>query len=223
MAISFLGDRKRKFVILLPLVFLLLNAVFFQYAMRKVQDTILDEKYIEVTRQVEMLATAVDANDSRLWEDHEQNIRASVNYLSHLPMTFAAVYKPVNGELVLITEKSSTTNFDPIIYDVFIDAISTQESGSIYIEFVPVDGPNRLIHLYFRHMPNYSSPDEKYLVVAGISRYSLVTSIPAWVSVGQWAGMAITFALNVWLIIMISRVGDISQLSVCEECKLGRR
>jgi hypothetical protein len=222
MAIGFVGDKRKRFLILLPIIFLLISAIFFQYAMKKIKDTILEEKYVETARHVDMLATAIDANESHPWEDHEQNIRASVNYLSYQPMTFAAAYKPVNGELTLITEKSGTTSFDPLIYSEFVDAASAQDSGRLDIEFAPDNGPHRVIHLYFRHMPNYSSPEERSLVVAGISQYSLVTTIPAWVSAGQWVGMAITFILNVWLIIMISRVGDISHLSECEVCKRGK-
>jgi hypothetical protein len=223
MAINFIGDRKKKFLLLLPILFLLLNALFFQFAMKKVQDTILEEKRVDMSRHVDMLATAIDANDNRRWEAHEQNIRDSVNYLSCQPMTFAAAYKPINGGLTLITEKSNTTSFDPLIYSEFMDAVSEQDSGSLGIEFMPDNGPRRVIYLYFRHMPGYSSPEERYLVVAGVSQYSLVTTIPAWVSADQWVSMAVTFILNVWLIIMIVRVGDLSRLNECEVCQRKRR
>jgi hypothetical protein len=219
MDFKFLGVGRRRYLLLLPMVFLLLNAYFFQHATREIRRSILPEKYIDTLNQVESLAAAVEANPERLWEDHELNIRHSVAFIDTLPMTFAAVYKPVNDVWMRISERDFATNFDPLIYDEFLVAVDAQERGNIDVGFTPENGSFRVMHLYFRMMPLYSSPEQRYLVVTGVSSHSVVTPIPGLVSIGQWVSMAITFILNVWLIVLIARARDLSQLSECEICQ----
>ena len=223
MVANFLGDRRKRYVFLLPIVFLLLNAYFFQYASREIRNSILREKYVDTVNQVESLAAAVEANPERLWEDHELNIRYSVEFLDSLPMTFAAVYKPVAGKWIRISERDFATDFDPLVYEAFLEAVDAQESGSLDVGFTPESGPFRVMHLYFRAMPLYSPLENRYLVVTGVSTHSIVTPIPALVSAGQWISMGVTFVLNAWLIVMISRVGDLSQLTQCEVCQRKNR
>ena len=207
--LSFLNDRKRKYLILVPIVFLLLNAYFFQYANQRIEDTILQEKYIETVNHVNMLAAAVEANESRFWEDHEHNIVDAMSFVDMLPLTFAAVYKPVDGELTLISERDYATTFDPRDYDKFLSAIASQDSGNVVVGFTPQGGVYRDMHLYYTHMPLYAPPEQRYLAVTGISKYSVISKIPLWVSAGQWVSMAQTFALQVWIIVLVARVKHI--------------
>lgn len=80
------------------------------------------------------------------------------------------------------------------------------------MEFVAFEGEEITdIHLYYRWMPLYSPPEDRYLVVSGISKYSVVSKISIWVSVGQWVSMAITFFLNVGLITLLARLGSVYQ------------
>ena len=218
MAIKFINDRTKRYLILLPAVFLLANAMFFQYATRKIKETMLQEKIVEITDAVDALAAAVDANPDRIWYEHELNIIGSAEYLDSRYQVFCGAYKPIDGELVLITERFYETSiFEPLDYPDFTEAIHRQESGSLIIGYAPENQTYRELHLYFRWMPLYSAAGERYLVVAGVSLYSIVTQIPTWISAGQWVSIAVTFALNVWLILMIARLGNFYER--CEDCK----
>ena len=207
MAMGFLNDNKRKYLILIPVVFLLLNALFFQYAVKKINSAVLQEKYVEITDAVDMLAAAVEANPDRVWYEHERNICGSVEYLDSLYQIYCAAYKPVDGDLTLITERYyETSMFEPLDYPEFIEAIHTRESGGLVIGYTPDNQPHMDLHVYFRWTPLYSAASERYLIIAAVSQHSVVTEIPVWVSAGQWASMAVTFVLNVWLILLIVRM-----------------
>jgi len=65
------------------------------------------------------------------------------------------------------------------------------------------------LHLYYRWMPLYSPEHERFLVIGGVSSYSVTKNVSLWVSVGQWVSMIITFALNIWLVLLITRLGNV--------------
>ena len=218
MTISFLSHSWKKYLILLPIVILVLNAFYFQFATDKINEAILQEKFIEAQNHVNMLASAVEANKNRFWIDHERNIINSVEYLCRLPQTFAATYKPMDGMLKQISELNNEKEFDPRDYDMFTEAIK-QDSGEIILSFTPENGAARDMHVYFTHMPMYAPPEERYLVVAAVSKFSVVTSIPEWVSSGQWLSMIVTFFINVWLTILIARLGTIYERCEKRQCE----
>jgi hypothetical protein len=170
----------------------------------------LREKYLEVLHAADMLAAAVEANPQREWIDHERNIIDSIEYLDRLYQVYAAAYKPTDGGLALLTNRYyETTPLEPIDYTIFMEAIFAQESGDLVIGFAPENQPYLDVHLYYRWMPRYSPAGERYLVVTGVTERSIVSKIPLWVSTGQWAGMAVTFTLNIWLVVLLTRLGYI--------------
>lgn len=204
------NNRKYRYFLLLPLLILILNALYFKYTAQEIQNTLLRDKYTQINDAVEMLAAAVEANPDRIWVDHESNICRSVEYLDNLYQVYAGAFKPVGGELVLITERIvHSVPFDPFAYDEFKTAISEQESGRIDVWYGQGTQYSQELQLYFRWMPLYSSSDERYLVVAGVSHYSVTNAVPMWVSAGQWASMTITFLLNAALITLIIHLSNI--------------
>jgi len=206
MANSILHDSRKKYLLLLPALILVLNYFYFQHATKKIKETILQEKFIETVNHVNMLAAAVDANESRFWLDHEQNILDSVEFIDSLPLTFAATYKPIDGEIALISTLDFETEFNPLEYEGFLETVNSKDNGKVDIGYTPEGGEYRVMHLYYHHMPMYAPPEQRYLVVAGVSIYSVVTSIPAWVSTGQLISMVITYFINTWLIVMVARL-----------------
>ena len=198
---------KRRFLLLIPVFFLILNALYFQYASRHIQRALLQEKVVEITDAVDMLAAAVEANPKRTWYEHERNLSRLVEYLDGIYQVFAAAYMPGDdGELRLITSRNFETSvFEPLEFSEFRAAILAQESGLLTVGYTPELQEYRDLHIYFRWMPLYSPPGERFLVAAGVSQLSVVTKIPAWISVGQWVSTAVTFILNAWLVILIAR------------------
>jgi len=216
-------DSKRKYLLLIPIVVLVFNAVYFQYATKEIKAAMLQEKFVEVKNELNMLAAAVEANPERIWLDYEKNIVDSVEFLDMLYQVYGAAYKLVDGEFSLITERYFETSiFEPLDFPEFIQSILTEESGSIVIGYAPERQNYRELHLYFRWMPIYSPQNERYLVIAGVSELSVVTEIPLLVSIGLWVSTAVTFLLNVWLIILLTRLGYIYDQRKDEKWRSGR-
>ena len=103
----------------------------------------------------------------------------------------------------------------------FIQAVFSNDQGKIIIGDTPENQKYRDVYLYYRWMPFYSFAGERYLVVTGVSYYSVVSTIPLWVSVGQWVSTVITFALNTWLILLIVRLGSIYEQRTGEKWRRG--
>ena len=197
---------NRKYLLLLPILFLVAGALFFRFANREIQNALLQEKYVEIVHSVDMLAAAVEANPGRLWQDHERNITDSVEYLDQLYQVYAAAYRPVDGGFTLITERFyETSPFEPFDFCEFTDAINGQDSGGIVIGYAPEGQAYRELYIYFRWMPLYSQPDERYLVIGGVSVHSVTVSVPQWVSAGQLANMGVTFALQIFCVLLYLR------------------
>ena len=157
-----------------------------------------------------MLAAVAGEDPAKPWYAHEHNLRESVEYLDNVYQVYAAAYKQVNGKLYLFTKRNFATSIlDPMSYPGFVEAIRSRNSGYYVIGYTPDNQTYRDMHLYFRWMPLYADADKRYLVVSGVSRYSVVTQIPIWVSIGQWVSMAVLFALEVWLVIQIKLLGHI--------------
>ena len=115
-----------------------------------------------------------------------QKLIDSVSILDNDRMTFGAVYKynEDDGFVLLSNRTSSYENsyFDPLLSDEFIDDVlhntdSRNGCHSIIIPFKPKMSPNRDMYVSYRWIPSYKMYNS-YLVVTGISKYSLNISIP---------------------------------------------
>ena len=206
----FLTDVRKKYLLLLPILFLLINSLFFKHATREISDTMLNEKFIEAVHAVEMLAAAVEANPYLDWQYHERIILDSTEYLDNISQVYAGVYRCMDGELVLLTSRFSDNGVPDLLNSlVFLETTANQDSGKIIVEYTHDNQSQRKLHFYFRWMPLYSPSGERYLVVAGVSEYSIVSQIPVWVSAGQWFSTIITFIINTWLIVLLVYLGHI--------------
>jgi len=180
------------------------------YATKEIQRALLNEKHIEIVNALEMLGAAVDANPNRQWLDHESYVRESVEFIDKKDQVYACLYKVIAGELVPISERFyETSPLEPTESNEFVDLVFTQENGDFIIGYEPDNQAHREMHLHFRWLPLYSPENERYLVVAGVSEYSVTTVISMWVSVGQWISLLVTFGLNMWLVLLLVRLGGV--------------
>jgi len=221
---NFLNNGSGKKLLLLPVAFLVLNALFFSHATQEIEKTLLKGKYLDAINFVDMLAAAVEATSDRDWRDHEKNIRDSVEFVDRLHQVYAGAYKRIDDELVLFTERYYETSvFEPLDYAPLMDAINSEDYGRIVIGYTPEEQGYRELHIYFRWMPLYSPTGERYLVVVGVSRLSVEPIIARWVSIGKLASMVMTFLLNIWLVIMLTRLGYVYEEREGDKWRGGRR
>ena len=212
---EFLKKIVARYLLLVPIIWLLISAVWFWRENITTERALLMEKFDQAVTLTESLAAAVEANTDRKWLDHEQNIRNCAEYIDSLYQVFGAAYKPFmeayayrqdGGSLELITEREyETSPFEPLQYAEFTKAVGENEKGTITINYKPEKQDYRDLHMYYRWMPLYSSPKERFLVVVGVSKYSVVSTIPMWKTIGQIANILVTFAFNVCAVIAICR------------------
>jgi len=201
-----LSEGIKRYLILIPIVFLLLNAYYFQHASKQIQDAIMNEKRVEVENHVKMLAAVANQDANRPWINNKRNIVKAAEYIDSQPMVFAGAYKRINGSLKLISERNDETMFDPLRYSEFFSAIAKNESGRLELPYARDGEARRTWYVYYHHMPLYAAPENRYLVVTSISDQSITTSVPIWESAGQWASMVFTFLLNIILVLKFIRI-----------------
>ena len=205
-----LMSGKTRWLYLLPLLFIALIFIYFRHADEEVTKALLEEKYVVIQESVEMLTASVDADARRERSGYGDNIRDAVEYLDNLDQIFAAAYKVTGDKLELITDRNFETSiFEPLDYPEFRKAIENDASGKLVIGYTPERQTYRDLHLYFRWMPTFEGAEEHFLVVAGVSKYSVATSVPVWISSRVWAVCSLTFILNVFLIAEIVQLGHV--------------
>ena len=144
--------------------------------------------------------------------DNEVCILHFMKYLDAKPLTFAAAYLPHAGELTLLTERDYATNFDPRNFEVFMDAISQDDEGSMIIGFTPDGGEHRDMYLFFMWVPDYSEPTERYLLVAAVSRFSITIKLERWVTLAPLVGVVALFFICCWVIYLKVKLGHIRDM-----------
>ena len=169
-------DRAKQFIKTgaMPLLILavLINSFFFPY---RVQNAMLQEKLVEKTEAINGLAVAIEANPN----SNGESIIQFVEYYDRLFQVFGAAYKANGDDLpTLITSREFETSiFEPLDYSIFKDAIYSNDDGTVIIRYKPENQSSRDLHLYFRWIPLNAPHEERYLIVLGVSKHSIVTDI----------------------------------------------
>jgi hypothetical protein len=204
------NDSKLKFLLMVPILFLILNALYFNFEIKAINSALLRQKRTEARHLANMLAQEVELDATATLDGQERIVKYSIEYIDRIYQFYGAAYKYFDGRLTRFTPSvDETSPINIMDYPEFVEAINTQESGDVVIGYTPVDQGYRDLNLYFRWMPLYAPPEQRFLTVIGVSEYSVSAEIPFWVSLAQWISTLITFALNSWLIIMLVRLGHI--------------
>ena len=208
MSIYTLNRSGYRYLLLLPITLLLFNAMFYHYATKEIDDVLLKDKFKEVAECLDVLAVSLSAEVAKPTTSCEDSVKRAMEYIDNLYQVYAGAYALVDDELVLISERNYETSiFEPLDYPEFTMMIRDHNLGEIVIGYTPEQQTYRELHLYFRWLT--ASPEtEKYLLVAGVSEYSVTVSVALWVSIGQWVSTAVTFFLQAWLVVLIVRLGD---------------
>ena len=151
------------------------------------QAAFLYERVATSSSAMDMLAAGVEAEPGRAWRDHEKNIRDAVEHLDREYQVYAAAFKLIDGDYEMFTERYvETSPFEPFDFEEFVDAVATADYGKLVIHYKPDRQEARDLHVYFRWIPLYSGRGERYLVVAGVSKHSIISNAHKWLSVGLW-------------------------------------
>jgi len=213
---TFLNHAKYKYLILIPLIFLILNAVYYRYMMAEINNKLLQEKFNQVAADVDILGQSITefVNTDHDWGvyDYADKVSNLTTAIGALPHTVAEVYQQTGDGLIMLSQKTTDTeerSFDPRRYQQFNAAVAKQEQGQMVLDFTAGRQKPQPMYLYFRWIPTGPKFENRFLVVVAVSRQSVTTPMALWVSIGQWASMAITFLLETWLVLLVSSLGRV--------------
>jgi len=188
---------KQKYLIVIPIIILILGVFFFQNLIHEVENALFEEEYIKVTNIIDLIGSCLEADPSRYWQEHEQNVIHSIEFIHELTGVYGVAYAYNEGVLTPLTTAFEVSVFDLMDYEELVDIMSAQETGSFKIENVFDGESKRDIYFYFRWTPIYSPVWERYLLVAGVSRYSISEYVINWMLYSVWGFVALTFVVNV--------------------------
>ena len=190
--IKFLGNTTKKRALLLTVLVLIGLSYYNLYSVRVIKSAQLEEKYVEIKNIIDTVAAAINADPGTDWTYHERNVIAHTESIDRLDQVYAAAYKYDGVTPVLITAREyETSPLDPFDFPESDVMFTGEESGRFLIRYKPAYQSARDMHLYYRWMPSYSAPYEKYLVIGGVTEYSIQTQIPTIFTIGQWIGTVI--------------------------------
>jgi hypothetical protein len=154
----------------------------------------------------ELLDSFIETDNDWSEYDYSPTVETAVGHLAALPNTFTSVYRISEDRLILEYEPNMQwyEQFDPLTHNKFVNSAIARERGSLHFKASESDG-SKTIWLYYRWIPTDKALDDRYLLVAAISKDSITIPLSLWVSVGQWISMGVTFILNIWLVIILSQ------------------
>lgn len=206
---AILSHRWKKYLLIIPLAALILFvAVYYMNENRIIREILLTEKFITVTDSVDMLADAVEVNAATGGRRNANFIVSCTESIDKIYQVYACAYSYDDGYLEQISERYSenandVTLFDPFDHPEFAEAVYANDMGSVTVESMGLDR-----YLYYRWMP-LGDYGQKFLVVAGVSRLSVITQIPILVSIVPWVFTAVLTGLTVGLVLLLTRLGYI--------------
>jgi len=214
-----------KYLLLLPIAFLLLNAYYYMHVTREIQRVLLDERFVELVSVVDMISAIAETDIEYKQSTYEETVYiAAVEFIDKLNQVYAGLYKMVDNEPTLISKRYyETSTFEPFDFPDFTTIAFSSENGYAVIGYTPEMQTYRELHLYYRWMPEMPDSLEHYLIVAGVSQHSVATTISLWVSIGQWISMALTLSIQVWLIIRLTQLGYIYEQRTGDKWRSKRR
>ena len=200
-------DHK-KLIIVIALIFLICNSYYNLWSVRAIKKTQLEEKYIEIKNIIDTVAAAVNADAETPWQYHERNIISHTENIDCLPQVFAAAYRYDGQDYEIITNRTFETSvLNPFDYEESGVVFGEAESGRFEIGYTPTYQNYRVMQIYYRWMPSYTGPNEKYLMMGGVTEYSIQTSIPLLHSIGQWISTVIVTLLFLTFMFLDTTLG----------------
>ena len=208
------SNRKWKWLILLPVIVLVVSCVANKMVDREIKRVALEQKKVELTNVIDLIALSLDRDNEAEADKYEQNLIDMVQFVDNMYQVYAAVYRADSGEFYTLTGRTATIRpFIPFDHEAFTEAIMAQESGYVTVVFDPGEPEEaRDLHLYFRWAPEHFTKEDRYLIVGGVSRYSVTAKTDVLVSIVPIANTLLTFLLMIFAVLLITRLGFVYDL-----------
>ncbi|MCL2547742.1 MAG: hypothetical protein FWE76_01090 [Symbiobacteriaceae bacterium] len=204
--------NRSRLLLLIPLVFLTVNTIYFSIITRAINETLLEEKINEITNSVDLIAEVIDGSQPYDIATLERSITRAVEFIDKQYQIYSGAFAYNGEDIYLIsTRYYESSALDPFQYSDFLDLVTTLDSGTIELAYKPDHQENLNIHLYFRWVSKSLDGNEaRFLIIAGASQQSVTVAPSKWITYGQIASMLVTFCLNVVLVLAIMRLNRLN-------------
>ncbi|MCL2751667.1 MAG: hypothetical protein FWE62_02810 [Firmicutes bacterium] len=212
-------QRGSRYLLVLALFTLIGFCVFFSYAFRAHEDALVKEKAFEKQQDIGMIAGIIDLlaeMDRARSAEHlyEDVLIFTVKYIEeNFYSTFAQVY---TDDLTPLLRQSpgigGGSRHDPLDYPEFIDAVndakySDSPFGELSYWYETPQAGGRNVHIVYRWMPTNPQGSSRYLIVIGISRFTIQEQIDTQVIYGAAALVLVTAVYIIACTVKIVRLG----------------
>jgi len=194
-----------KYLLLVPILFMIAFAAFYRQALTEIEQQIISEKMNEKRMKIELISTSIDMLLEQTQEGNAYDclggINAMVEQLDRMDAAFAAQY---DGELTLLSERSDIAGlaFDPLQFTEFKDAVTGSESGDIELSYQK----NHTAYVHYRWVSTDPTRESRSLLVIGVEE-SGVSEQQARLTTGVMIQVVITGCLNIAFIVLLCYLG----------------
>jgi len=217
---------RRLFLFLIVAAVALAYLFFFQNVFQEIENLKLQEKIYDIERDVNIIANGIkfDAENMRHddWEANREFLDAKVALgISEIDKEYAILARLYKGDdLIKISTATHTFDepFDPLSYPDLVDEIkahrNTRGSFPYSVTWYGAGDGGHDLHLRYRWVPIVDHVDDPYLIIIGVSRYSIQSSIQTWLVVGivffGFYIVVVTWSLIGYIVYIIDRRKEVT-------------
>jgi len=200
---------KKKWLLLIPFLLIIGLIYVTTWAENTIEQLMFQEKCVEAQDMINtfcaMAEKTTDQMPESFWSD---TLRIGIERFDELPFVYGALFTIQGDGLKLLSYRTIesegyVTPFDASAFPSFLELVATQKSGHIIL---PVDHTQLGLHemyVYFKHVPAPSKNNEQdYVLVSGVSKYSVITEIPKILVISEWA-MLIVLMLTIFFMFYV--------------------
>lgn len=182
----------------------------YRLSAQKITNGAIAEKHTGIVERIEMLSDTISAISDN---DRREAVRKGVISMDNRWEVYAAAYVSDSAGLTLITprnsEHSERSTFDPVKYPDLYAALVANQSGD-YIQGYTPDGRDfRNLHIHYQWVPKGGPREDQYLVIAGISKYSINNGAAYWDTTGHLIGISVTFLVCLFGCVRLIGLGHV--------------
>ena len=182
--------KRRRVIAVVLLAILAALCVYFSQARSRMNETLLQEKVIARRDEINLVCDMVDRfverdNDWGQY-DYEKTMSDAMSQIDSTggSGTYAELF---DSDLSGVSDRSfrfEGVRFNPLDYPGVIETVLSNEHGEFEIRFDGLGAPAHTLHMYFRWVPTDKSLEGRLLVMVGVSKFSVDTTISAWITYG---------------------------------------
>ena len=208
--IEIFNDR-RKYLLLLPLLLAAVSSLYFYYTYQQMETKLVLENFANKKMIVRLLTQNVSkyAEIDKDWDtyNYKDIIIYDVSRIDEAKGTYAELF---DEKMTPMSPRAPSFAGNPFLIEKFPDVIArilSNEHGEAIVPFAKdaTSSPHDL-YLYWEWLPSDTSLKNRYVVLVGVSKYSLNAEIGKWLAYGA---IGIILLLAVLLVITIIAQCDI--------------